>query len=419
MLLILFFSNGLTVFAETTSGMQQRFFYESYRDEYRLDYWSYPSSVSSVYIHFTSPDGSTYDSNYDSSALTGIFYFTCTGTYDFYLKDANGINQSSIIGLSTSSIVNGSCTSHAAGTIRNDLGVKATETGGGNYTLEWTPNGSSNYEIYKNGNMIGTTSSATATVSGSGSYTVKASDGAESDINLNGGCNGCTLITEMLSCPSWQQYMGEWGKTIRDNVPPAPDWDMVAQKMKDAIVPAMGQELVDRMPELSTILADELQSREKAVTAPGPLPTFSPSVPTMTDLSSPVTTDLESNVPDFTPDYSGDSKVTIPDPQAWQPDNTDKGYVKGTQDLSSPSYSKAEPTTQDKGYTAAPTTTVTSPSYSVTNQQSTAPAPAYQPPAAPAPDRTSEYTFPPIQSAPSYTTTGTAGTGSAPEYTTK
>lgn len=47
---------------------------------------------------------------------------------------------------------------------------------------------------------------------------------------------GCQNIKDMLACPDWDKYMGEWAKMISSVIPPPPDWDMVANKIGAATI---------------------------------------------------------------------------------------------------------------------------------------------------------------------------------------
>lgn len=205
-------------------------------------------------------------------------------------------------------------------------------------------------------------------------------------------CTVCDQIAQLLECPDWEAYMAEWTDAIRAAIPPPPNWHQVAGIMRDTIVPAMGQELVQRMPELSRILADELQRREKPVGDLPELPTFNPSTPEMTDLTAPIDSDFTTDVPDFTPDYSGSRPFTIPDPADWSPDDTDIGYTMPTnQDLTAPEYNPINDTgyiEPDIGYKPIIVPEVTAPEYTI-GTGSEQPMPDYDYPAAdPAPDYT-------------------------------
>jgi hypothetical protein len=62
-------------------------------------------------------------------------------------------------------------------------------------------------------------------------YPVDTGGGTEGGGNGD-GCIGCDLF----SCPGWQDYMGGL-EDIRNAIPPAPDWQVVAGTFRDTIVP--------------------------------------------------------------------------------------------------------------------------------------------------------------------------------------
>jgi hypothetical protein len=363
-------------FAATGNGVEYNFYYQDYRNEYRFDYWSYPGSVNGIHLHFVNDAGTVYDGDYDASALTGVFYFTCTGTYTFQLLNGTAV-AASVDNLATSSIMNGTCSSHASGTKRDGLSLQTTPNADGSTTLNWTPvSGSSSYQIYKNGSLIDTVTSPSTNVTGSGSYTVRAVDGsggtlAESDANLNGppaasgGCDGCKTINDMLNCPEWSQYMGEWGQVIKNNVPPAPNWSDVADIMRDKIVPAIGVELTKNNVPLAKAIGDDLEAREKPVAPPDPLPSFNPTVPQLQDMPSKITTDLSTGIPDYTPDFSKSKPFQLEDPTTVQIDTTDPGYIPGPMN----------PT--DKGYGFKPVPQPTGQPYSPGNAEPVGTSPPY------------------------------------------
>lgn len=156
-------------------------------------------------------------------------------------------------------------------------------------------------------------------------------------------CNdACQQIKDQLECPEFDEYLGKWADMIKGTYPPPPDWEHVASVMRDKIVPAMGQEIVNRSPEIARIIADEFESRESKVNPPPDLAGYDPVVPRFTDTPS-VKEDLNSNVPDFTPDYSESTPFTIPDPMNVDlTDNSDKGYAHKEPDSSSPVYQQKE-----------------------------------------------------------------------------
>lgn len=206
---------------------------------------------------------------------------------------------------------------------------------------------------------------------------------------------GCQALKDALACPDFDEYLGKWADMIRSTYPPPPDWDYVASTMRDKIVPAMGQELVNRSPEIARIIADEFQSREKPVSPPPSVPSFTPSVPRVQDTPK-VTGDLNSNVPSYTPDYSQDKPFEILDPGKLEfNDNSDQGYKYNTDGSKPPDYKPGggDPSAADPGYNMQETEEPQPPTYE------------YSPAASkPAPDYKTEET--PEEEPPNYNTGG-------------
>lgn len=153
---------------------------------------------------------------------------------------------------------------------------------------------------------------------------------------------GCQNIKDALECPEFDQYLGKWADMIRGTYPPPPDWNNVAAIMRDTIVPAMGQEIVNRAPEIADIIADEFESRETPVQPPPPIPSFDPVVPKFNDSPNAINESLDSNVPNFSPDYTESKPFTIPDPLDVEFSNEDKGYGYKEPDNSAPVYEQTE-----------------------------------------------------------------------------
>lgn len=315
------------------------------------------------------------------------------------------------------------------GTTPKDLGA-TVDTGCGCITWPSTPRETKSFKVYKNGVLVDTLS-ATAwnykLPAGSeiGNYSIRAYDSsgtviAKSDVNIptwnsgGGGTDpgggtpdpgggspdpgggtpdpgggtptdptdpaecppGCQAIIDALECPEFDEYLGRWASII----PPPPDWNQVAGIMRDTIVPAMGQEIVNRSPEIARIIADELQSREKAVQPPPSLPAYrTPEpMPTMRDLPSKVPFDVESGTPNFEPDYTQSQPIVIPDPLDVKLDDKDSGYDYPTKtDDSSPPYQAVTRIDQDKGYQGKPSQDTSSPGYQIKNDTVNDPAPEY------------------------------------------
>lgn len=410
-------------------------YFLDYRNEYRADYTDYPVSPASYGVHFVSSDGTVYDTEY-TTPPTGIMYLTCTGTYTIRMFDSATNITHETAPIQTPLITNGACASYPDGTGAGfkDFNSSGSPNGDGTYNLNWdTVPGAANYDVYRYGTKLGTANGTTYNVPSAGAYSIVAKDAGgatlgQSDITVAeatpppatpppGECGDvCQKLSQLMACPDWDAYMGKWGEVIRNNVPPAPNWQNVANIMRDTIVPAIAQELSNNNIPLATAIGNDLESREKPVAPPAPLPSFSPTVPTMTDLPEKIESDLNEGIPDFTPDLSGSQAFTIPDPMNWTPDNTDQGYViPENLDNSYPTYTKTESgVIVGKAYHTAPPTAITPPTYTHGNTTANEPPPAYNGgTATPAPEPV--YSGPTPAPEPAYNG-GTAG--EMPTYTT-
>lgn len=348
-----------SAFAQINEGVASNYYYIPNRNEYRVNY-SFTASqngeITQVQLVYTNlNNGEVHEATFPNP--TGIMMLTCQGTYDMIFMDANGNVRGSIRELVTPLIVNGTCQSYSDGGAKDELNANV----GANGSVSWSPiPGAVSYDIYKDGQHYQTTNDTSAALP-DGSYTIVARDGnggviGESDFNLPGisgggstGCDGCGWIKSALSCPEWDDYMGEWASMIDSVVPDAPDWHEVAGIMRDTIVPAMGDELIRRSPEMADIFADEFQSREKPVSPPPTAPpVFDPDVPELIDLPDKIEVDLTEGVPQFEPDYSGSAPFSLPDPMAvdMNPDDKDGGYALPDQpELPDKPYTPSEPET--------------------------------------------------------------------------
>lgn len=191
---------------------------------------------------------------------------------------------------------------------------------------------------------------------------------------------GCQTIIDSLDCPEFDDYLGKWADMIKTTYPPPPNWHEVASVMRDTIVPAMGQEIVNRSPEIAKIIADEFQSREKAVQPPQPVGTYTPPtpLPKMKDMPEVVDFDLDNHNDTFNPDYTDSKPFVIPDPADVKLTDTDSGYTYPLKtDDSGPDYKSVTTIAPDKGYQGKPSVDTSSPTYSVTNPIVNNPGPEY------------------------------------------
>lgn len=173
-------------------------FYVDYRDYYRLDYWDAPSSATLVKLVFTSDSGAVYDREWPIGEVGGTLYLTCSGTYDMHFVDGSGNAVSSVSGLATSSIQNNVCSSYPEPVPKDDLNANVTmpacteETSGstpGLPKVSWDAvPGADRYDIYKDGELIGSTPETNYDLPGDGSYSIVGKDQGgnvvgESDVN--------------------------------------------------------------------------------------------------------------------------------------------------------------------------------------------------------------------------------------------
>lgn len=349
---------------ESSSGnVRANFYYVPYRDEYRVDYEK-PPNVKSYVLNFVASDGRHYTATY-TQPPTGIHYLNCNGTYSLAFYDVNGRLVGQTGAMKTSQMQNPKCKSYADGVSgQNDMNVKRNPDG----SLEWTKQpGTDTHEVWKDGRKVGETKDNTYPDPGPGGVSIvgKDKDGnttGESDINLPGEeengdkppqtCgNVCKKLEDLMSCPGWGDFMGQWGDAVKNAQPPPPDWDKVTDQFRDKVVPAMGEEMVKRAPDIAKSIADEFQSREKPVEQPGKLPNFNPDVPKVQDMPGKYEENLRDGVPNFQPDYSGDSGTfSFPDPGEIKFEEGDKGYEYGNPDLSSPDFKNEEPPVPGKKY---------------------------------------------------------------------
>lgn len=190
----------------------------------------------------------------------------------------------------------------------------------------------------------------------------------------------CQVIIDTLDCPEFDEYLGSWADMIKSTYPPPPDWNYVASVMRDTIVPAMGQEIVNRSPEIARIIADEFSSREKAVQPPQPVNYYTPPslLPKIQDIPQAIPFDLGDQSRAFEPDYTDSKPFLIPDPAAVILSDTDNGYTYPTDtDDRSPDYTAVTKIDPDKGYKGKPSADTSSPTYKVTNPIVNDPGPEY------------------------------------------
>jgi hypothetical protein len=161
----------------------------------------------------------------------------CKGALSFEYLDADGtVVNSHTRGETTSYLNDGKCTAGDAvkpSDFNEGANQYKSDTFGGTKTELATPptadgsggTGSTGYQGVDDG-------------SGSGG-TDPGGDGGSGE---SGDCPGCEMFScpgcEMFSCPGWSDFMGGLDD-IKNAIPPAPNWDQVAGKIRDAVVPSL------------------------------------------------------------------------------------------------------------------------------------------------------------------------------------
>lgn len=155
-------------------------------------------------------------------------------------------------------------------------------------------------------------------------------DGSSAPINpppdsgtVPGTCNGCDLIRQMLACPEWDQFMGEWQDMLGEVIPPPPDWDSVAQTMRDTIVPAITNDMLNRVVpamgnEISNRLGNASYNGDTGIDQPN-MNQYAPQQPNLPDMGQKMDWNMndQTKIPtfeyqDMTPTPA--EMITIPDP---------------------------------------------------------------------------------------------------------
>lgn len=174
-----------------------KFFYQDYKDQYRLDFWDAPSSSAKVRLLFTSPSGTPHERNWPYDQVGGTLYLTCQGTYNVVFEDASGRSVGKIENLETTQIQSGLCASYPDPFPKNDLNANVEKSGctqdpsTGTTKVTWEPHpGAAYYDIYKDGQKVDSTTGTEYDLPSDGSYSVVAKDGSgnlvgESDVNTH------------------------------------------------------------------------------------------------------------------------------------------------------------------------------------------------------------------------------------------
>lgn len=220
-------------------------YYVPYLDQYRLDY-AYNSADVRYELVFTGDGGQVFTGVYNFPP-TGIHYLTCNGDYRMNFYNSAGQIVHTLGPITTSMIRNPTCSSYADGVSgKNDLNAKATQVGDNDYKMDWgSAPGAVNYQIWKDGQLVGSTPGNTYET-GKGSISIVALDEngnvvGQSDLILpkaNSEC--CQFLSDLLSCPDWDKYMGELSKAVHNGLPTLPEWRTIADQFVDAFDKYLG-----------------------------------------------------------------------------------------------------------------------------------------------------------------------------------
>lgn len=200
----------------TSDFKNSKFYYLEHRDSYRLDLWQNPSKSTSVKIIFTADSGLKYERIWPIDEVGGTLYLTCKGKYDLQFLNDKGRIIKTARNFKTPEIKNSVCTSFPEPVPKDDLNAKvelpACSGGVGNDDLpkaSWTAkDGADHYDIYKDGEKVGTTTGTEIKLpGGGGSYTIVAKDPSgnvvgESDVNTNyiDSINGSGSNSSVCAC---------------------------------------------------------------------------------------------------------------------------------------------------------------------------------------------------------------------------
>lgn len=268
LLLLLTFANGAyAAFQTGSNGAQASASYQPWKDQYRMDFTITQNDWETMRLYFENVTG-PYQVDIPKSQFSNtIWYLTCNGTYQLqFLRSGSVVYWSDTI--ATGGIMNPSCESYMDGGSRNDLG--ATKQGN---KIRWNDiPGATSYEVWLNGNLIGTVPATGGPyeyeLPGPGAATVVARNGNQnighSDIPESGGaqCDICQKLRDALACPEWGTYMGELTGAIRNALPTLPEWRSIADQFVNAFSEYLGpvpnpptvEEIEQRItPQLPTV----------------------------------------------------------------------------------------------------------------------------------------------------------------------
>lgn len=261
----------LTVSAADPIHIKTKVNYVSWKDEYRMDHTGLPENS---FYWFRAVFVSQTDVEYvvDYGYYTGIMWLTCNGTYTFQFVDENENVLAESDPIITTKIKDPTCLSYPDGGASDDFNADYSENAGGGYDLSWDADpGVTEYEIWQDGELIGTTTDPNFTLDNPGAVSIVGKDAegnivGHSDLQVPtydgqdgwgdgpGGKNDCDIceqIKNVLQCPGWGDFLNSWTNAIAAAIPPPPDWDIVSNTFANTFVQAFDDWLGD-MPAVPT-----------------------------------------------------------------------------------------------------------------------------------------------------------------------
>jgi hypothetical protein len=275
-LITLFCIELLAPIVRAAELVPSRYYYAPWRDEYRMDYvrWA-PGTYKYLRGTFYGSSNQYYEKDWTNA--TGIMYLTCNGTYKFYYIGFSDEILGEMQEMITTNIANPTCDSYQDDGAQNDLDINYTDQDG-SYDLDWSPlPGASSYLIYQDGEIVGNTTDTNYNIPApGGSVTVVAVNEnnnpiGSSDIQVptfedegswqppgagagGDGCSTCDKLKDLLNCPGWDDYMGEWQDLLTSVIPPPPDWHNVSTIFVDAFDDFFGD--MPEPPDYETIVTN-------------------------------------------------------------------------------------------------------------------------------------------------------------------
>ena len=314
---------------ETTGNIQYYDIqYSAAKDQYILNYYL-TGTANNINIYFISGGGTPWTKTWGPESINRTIFLNCNGEYDYYFRIGTK-TIGYIQNIETSSIMTPICSATTPGDSNDDLNLKPTPIndgsgtatgdfrlnytdipGGSYYRLDYSTDGGATWT--NKGENNGSNGYFDVTKSGlyrltaynSGNNVISRDIIGNDEFNLN-KCDGCKTLIDMLNCPAWDDYMGEFGDMIAGAIPEPPS-------IEDGM-----DYLIDKLAE-QTVEPEEPEAPEAFD------PGYEEELP---DLPEVIETDVTPSPSDFTPETTGTGSgpVILTDPGAWVPDDTDAGY---------------------------------------------------------------------------------------------